>query len=153
MAPFAPSGAQTTNYKLHSGINKLWIIDDRRAQQLHQAVRLILTAAAAAAACSLWVVVCSLKFCGSIRRGFVLGEEAFTTGCYRPSSAARPAKKHGPASRRPRPSAGSAHLSLSHNTNSRQPRFFVFVFCARSCCVYTKGARRVLFPLKRANIQ
>jgi hypothetical protein len=43
--------------------------------------------------------------------GYFLGRGFY----YRPSSAARPPKKHGPASRRPRPSAESAPLS--------QPRF------------------------------
>jgi hypothetical protein len=49
---------------------------------------------------------------------FVLGG-ASTTG--QPSSAARPPKKHGPASRRPRPSAGSAPLSLPLYCLSTRP--------------------------------
>jgi hypothetical protein len=47
-----------------------------------------------------------ITICESARFGF---NPAFFH--YRPSSAARPPKKHGPASRRPRPSAESAPLS------------------------------------------
>jgi hypothetical protein len=53
-----------------------------------------------------------------------MGHGDATPRRYRPSSAARPPKKHGPASRRPRPSAESAPLLCPSRSTAcrRDPR-------------------------------